>query len=178
MIVRLIAAAFLAWALGFIAFGAMLPQPAGASRADAIVVPTGAAGRIERGLEMLRDGQADAMLITGVDPDVKPGEFRAEYEVAERLLNCCITLGYSAADTRGNGIEAGEWLRERNATTVRLVTSNWHMQRAAYELSWRSDPSLTIIEDAVPSRLGIGGLLWEYNKLLFAWGRHWIDELR
>ncbi len=178
MILRLIAVGFLAWALGFIAFGAMLPQPAGAAKADAIVVPTGAAGRIERGLEMLRDGQADAMLITGVDPEVKPAEFRAEYEVSVKLLNCCITLGYRAEDTRGNGVEAGEWLKERDAKTVRLVTSNWHMQRAAFELGWHADPNLIIIEDAVPSRLGVGGLLWEYNKLLFAWMRHWIDEVR
>lgn len=176
MIIRLIAIAFLAWAVGFLAFGAMLPEPAGKMKADAIVVPTGAAGRIERGLEVLRDGQAKEMLISGVDPEVKPGEFRAEYEVSERLLDCCITLGYRAADTRGNGIEASDWLAEREAKTVRLVTSNWHMQRAAYELDWHANPELTIIEDAVPSRLGIGSLLWEYNKLLFSFARHLTDE--
>lgn len=176
MIVRLIAVAFLAWALGFLAFAAMLPQPAGDAKADAIVVPTGAAGRIERGLEVLREGHAKQMLISGVDPEVKPGEFLAEYEVSQRLLDCCITLGYRAADTRGNGIEAGDWLAEREAKTVRLVTSNWHMQRAAYELDWHANPELTIIQDGVPSRLGIGGLLWEYNKLIYSYIRHLIDS--
>ena len=176
MIPRLLAAAFLAWAVGFMVFGAMLPQPAGDVKADAIVVPTGAAGRIERGLELLRDKQADSMLISGVDPEVKPEEFRAEYEVSKQLHDCCITLGYRAADTRGNGIEAGDWLAEREAKTVRLVTSNWHMQRAAYELDWHANPDLLIIEDAVPSRLGAGGLLWEYNKLLYSIVRHWVDD--
>ena len=176
LILRLMAAAFLAWAVGFLMFGAMLPKPAGKQQADAIVVPTGAAGRIARGLEVLKAGRARAMLVTGVDPDVKPGEFRAEYDVSRGLLECCITLGYRASTTRGNGIEAGDWLKEREAKTVRLVTSNWHMQRAANELRWNGDADLVIIEDAVPSKLGLGDLMWEYNKLLLSVGRHWIDD--
>ena len=36
--------------------GTALPQPSGTIRTDAVIVPTGAAGRIERGLQILRHG--------------------------------------------------------------------------------------------------------------------------
>ena len=61
MIRRLAALVVLGWALGFAAFMLMLPGPAADDvTTDAIVVPTGAAGRIARGLEglMRRDGFA------------------------------------------------------------------------------------------------------------------------
>ncbi|MEY4672029.1 MAG: hypothetical protein RLZZ415_1908, partial [Pseudomonadota bacterium] len=42
----------LAWALGFVLFAVTLPQPAAEEPTDAVVVLTGGAGRIERGLEV------------------------------------------------------------------------------------------------------------------------------
>ncbi|MDD3797975.1 MAG: YdcF family protein, partial [Novosphingobium sp.] len=103
MIRRFLAALFLVWAYGFLWFAVALPQPAGrdALATDAVVVPTGSGGRIGRGLEVLRAGKAKKMLVTGVDPEVKPREFAAEYKVESRLMRCCITLGSDAVDTRG-----------------------------------------------------------------------------
>ena len=50
MIVRLAALALLSWILGFIWFAMFLPQPLDGRPTDAIVVLTGGAGRIDRGL--------------------------------------------------------------------------------------------------------------------------------
>ena len=71
MIRRLISLLFLAWAIGFLWFVAALPRPAEDSiKTDAVIVPTGGAGRIARGLEVLDKGLAEKMLVSGVDPEV------------------------------------------------------------------------------------------------------------
>ena len=82
MILRLLSAVFLAWAFGFVWFFATLPAPAGDIKTDAVIVPTGAAGRIQRGLEVLDKGWAERMLVSGVDLEVRPDEFAAEFDVS------------------------------------------------------------------------------------------------
>jgi hypothetical protein len=69
-----------------------------------VVVPTGGQGRIDRGLVLLRAGEARQLLVTGVDPHVKPAEFAAEYGVEQQLMDCCVTLGQAALDTKGNAL--------------------------------------------------------------------------
>ncbi len=64
MIRRLVALLAVAWALGFLWFAIALPRPVGAETTDAVIVPTGGAGRIERGLQIVRDGNAEALLVT------------------------------------------------------------------------------------------------------------------
>ena len=79
MTFRYIAASLLmVWALGFLWFTVALPQPAGQEKTDAVIVATGGAGRISQGLAVLDAGFAPRMLVTGVDPEVKPAEFAAD----------------------------------------------------------------------------------------------------
>jgi len=164
---RRIAASFLlVWVLGFLWFAMALPEAAAPSRTDAMIVLTGGPGRIPRAIDLLRQDQAPRLLVSGVDPEVLPGEFAHEYSVSERLMNCCVTLGYRAYDTRSNAVEAANWLRENRAKTVRLVTSDWHMRRAAYELSRALPPGTTMLRDAVPSQPTLGVLFLEYHKLV------------
>ncbi len=157
------------WALGFVWFAAALPQPAGPSDTHAIVVPTGSGGRIDRGLEMLALGSAREMLVTGVDPTVRPEEFQAEYSVTDEQMECCVTLGYSALDTRGNARETSEWMAERGHTSLRLVTADWHMRRAALELREQLPAEVSIVEDAVRSEVSLWTLFLEYHKFLVVW---------
>jgi uncharacterized SAM-binding protein YcdF (DUF218 family) len=156
----------LVWALGFVLFAVTLPQPAGEERTEAVVVLTGGAGRIERGLEVLKRGWARELLVSGVDRSVKPHEFASEYRVRPSRMACCVTLGYQAMDTRSNALEAAEWLRHERVKSVRLVTSDWHMRRARMELDRLAPPGVLIIGDAVPTRPSFSALLREYNKLL------------
>lgn len=164
--IRLIAAALLAWILGFAAFALFLPRPTGDEKTDAIVVPTGGVGRIDRGLEQLRRGNAGAMLVTGVGREVKPKEFAAEYKVSPKLMACCITLGFSATNTKGNATEAAQWVRRHHFNSLRLVTTDWHMRRAEFELKAALPPGVTVIDDAVRSKPSPRILFLEYNKLL------------
>ncbi len=166
MIARAAAFLVILYALGFLWFAAALPQPMGDGRTDAIVVPTGGAGRIDRGLSLLREGAAREMLVTGVDREVKPQEFAAEYKVSAQTMKCCVTLGFAAVDTRSNAAETASWVKQRGYRSLRLVTTDWHMRRAAHELSTALPDGVRIVRDAVPSRPRLGILFLEYNKLL------------
>jgi uncharacterized SAM-binding protein YcdF (DUF218 family) len=163
---RVLAALFLIWIFGFVWFAMFLPGPAGAQKTDAVVVPTGSGGRIARGLDVLRKDEAKKLLVTGVDPEVKPGEFAAEYKVETQLMACCITLGSDAVDTRGNAQEAANWVSANKVKSIRLVTADWHMRRAAAELGYDMPSGVTVLRDAVPSTLPLSRLFLEYNKFL------------
>ena len=166
---RILAIPLIAWALGFIWFAVALPQPAEQARTDAIVVPTGSGGRIERGLDMLQAGAAQQMLVTGVDASVQPDEFVAQFAVPNRVMDCCVTLGFSALDTRGNARETAEWLTERGYTSLRLVTADWHMRRAALELQDQLPAGIDVLRDAVRSEPSLWTLFLEYHKFLAVW---------
>ncbi|MEY4720808.1 MAG: hypothetical protein RIQ46_533 [Pseudomonadota bacterium] len=163
---RIIALAVLVWLLGFAWFGMALPQPADNERTDAVIVLTGAEGRIPRGLEALEKGWARRMLVSGVAREVRNGEFRAEYSVSRRLMKCCVTLGYESVDTRSNAREAAQWVTENRIGSVRLITTDWHMRRAALEFERTAPAGITVIEDAVASHPSLRTLFLEYNKLL------------
>jgi len=166
---RIVALMTMAWALGFLWFAVALPQPAGAETTDAIVVPTGGVGRIARGLDLLREGAADRMLVTGVSVEVKPREFAAEYNAPAQLMECCVTLGFSALDTRGNARETATWVAENDIGSVRLVTSDWHMRRASRELETTLPEGVTVLRDAVRTEPSLWILFLEYHKLIATW---------
>ena len=112
------------------------------------------------------------MLVTGVDADVRPVEFAAQFNVDEPLMECCITLGFSALDTRGNARETADWIEENRYTSLRLVTSDWHMRRTAVELSDRLPEGVEVLRDAVRTQPQLATLFVEYHKLIAAWLLH------
>ena len=167
MIWRLILVVPLLWALGLLLFALSFGEPLDPGlRTDAIVVPTGSAGRIDRGLAVLAHGSAQRMLVTGTDPEVRPVELAAEYKVPERLFECCIDLGHEAVDTRSNASETAAWVRARGYRSVRVVTSDWHMPRARMELRHALGDEVELRGDPVPSNTRLEMLVREYNKFL------------
>lgn len=164
MIKRIFAFLLLLWVLGFAWFALFLPQPATMTKTDGVVVLTGGAGRIDRGLTVLEKGSARRMLISGVDLDVKPGELAAEYKRPVKLFSCCIDLGFRAVDTRSNGLETARWVARHKVTTLRLVTHDWHMRRARLELKLALPDGVTVVEDAVPTKPTLLILFTEYHK--------------
>lgn len=157
------------WALGFMWFAVSLPQPQHDKSTDAVIVPTGGAGRIGHGLEILDAGQAPLLLVTGVDTDVRPAEFAAEFNVSMERMQCCVVLGFDALDTRGNAVETADWVAENKIKSLRLVTSDWHMRRASGELRQKLPTNVLIVEDAVATEPSLFILFLEYNKLLASW---------
>lgn len=166
MIRRLISTLLLVWLLGFVWFALFLPQPLGDWRTDGIVVFTGGPHRIDRALDLLQDGQAQRVLISGVGRAVRNVDLAEEYDRPVALFDCCVALGREAADTRGNGREVAGWVRRRNYKSIRLVTTDWHMRRARYEVERALPDDVTIVVDAVPSRPSFTTLWREYHKLL------------
>ncbi len=166
MMTRLVSTLLIGWCLGFAAFMLLLPQPLGGNTTDAIVVPTGGAGRIDRGIALLQAHQAKRMLVTGVAPGVRPIDLARTYRTAPSLFSCCIDLGLEAVDTRSNAEETARWVREHGYRTVRLVTSDWHLPRARMELVAALGPQVVVLGDGVPSEPRLGTLVNEYNKLI------------
>ena len=166
MVRKIASAVFLVWALGFLWFAVDLPQPAEKQETDAVIVATGGAGRIARGLEVLDQGLASRMLVTGVDRDVKPGEFAAEFKVPQAQMECCVSLGFRAVDTRGNANETADWVARNEVISLRLVTTDWHMRRAAGELDRKLPGTVRVVRDAVPSQPNLWTLFLEYHKLI------------
>lgn len=166
MIRRGVSLVFLVWVIGFLWFVVTLPEEASDVTTDAVIVPTGGAGRIARGLEVLDQGLAAKMLVSGVDSEVRPGEFAAEFGVAPEQMKCCVTLGFAAVDTRSNAAETAKWVAQNEVTSIRLVTTDWHMRRAAGEVERTLPGHVTVIRDAVPSQPDFGTLFLEYHKLI------------
>lgn len=175
MIVRSVASLALLWMLGFLWFVVSLPGEAGPIKTDAVVVATGGAGRIKHGLAVLASGQARALFVSGVDPDVTSEQFAAQFEVPRRQMQCCVTLGYEAKDTHGNAAEIARWIAEGDVRSVRLVTHDWHMRRTALELERAVPDDFLILRDAVPSQPSLGTLFLEYHKLVASWAGGLFD---
>jgi uncharacterized SAM-binding protein YcdF (DUF218 family) len=166
MLRRIVSLLLLAWLFGFLWFALALPQPAAATRTDAVVVVTGGTGRVARGVELLHAGKAQRLFVSGVDRTVKPHEFALEYKVSPEEMACCVQLGFDALDTQSNANETARWVAESKVKSIRLVTNDWHMRRAEYELERVLPAGVTVLPDAVPSQPSFQTLFTEYHKLL------------
>jgi len=174
VIARLFSVLVIGWCLGFALFAVSLPGPLEGTTTDAVVVPTGGPGRIDRGLELIAARQAKRMLVTGVGSGVRPRDLAAAYRTPKRLFTCCVDLGREAVDTRSNAEETARWLRGHRYRTVRLVTADWHLRRARMELEAAMDGEAVILGDGVPSEPRFGTLVNEYNKLLLRRVALWL----
>lgn len=163
---RFVSITLLVWAFGFIWFASALPQPAGAVRTDAVVVMTGGKGRVTHGVDVLHRRQAQKLFVSGVDRDVKPHEFAIEYKVTPAEMACCVQLGFDATDTRTNGNETARWITVNKIKSIRLVTNDWHMRRAQYELARVLPAGITVLPDAVQTEPSLRILFTEYHKLI------------
>lgn len=166
MIARGLAFLLLLYVLGYALFVVLLPKPADDRRTDGIVVLTGGAKRLERGIDLVERGRAQRLLISGVDRTVRPVELAERYEVDEALFDCCVDLGRESIDTRSNGAETARWVKQKKLKTIRLVTTDWHMPRARFELSQQLGEEIGVLSDAVESNPSFSTLFTEYNKYL------------
>jgi len=177
MILRLSALLVLLYALGFLLFAVTLgdPAPDTAARSDAAVVLTGGSGRIEHGIEVLRDRKARRLLVAGADPAVTKADLARHIRGSKRWLGCCVDLGSESVDTRSNAEEAHRWLVKGRHKSLRLITSDWHMRRARYEFRRVLGPDYHIITDAVRTEPRFLTLFGEYNKYVLRRIAVWFD---
>ena len=177
MIARIAAFMLLAYGLGFALFAVSLGQsaPADSPPVQAIVAITGGKGRIEHGVDLLRQSVAKRMLIAGADPSVTKADLVRRLGGDRALFDCCIDLGSESVDTRSNAEEAHRWLDRHGYKRFRLVTSDWHMRRASYEFRRQLRTGYTIVPDAVKTEPGLMTLLAEYSKYLLRRMSVWLD---
>ena len=148
----LLAVSMLVVFLGYLSFVrnvASLPQAADL-RADGIVVLTGGEARLKEALDLLGEGRAERLLITGVHPDVDAETLAVRMPARADLLGCCVDLDYEALDTSGNAAETGHWIRETGYHSLIVVTSDYHMPRSLLELS-EAVPGVALIPHPVTS---------------------------
>ncbi|MEO7814928.1 MAG: YdcF family protein [Sphingomicrobium sp.] len=177
MILRFTALLAILYALGFLLFGVSLadPTPAGTPRVDALVAITGGTGRIEHAVDILKAGGGKRLLIAGADPSVTKDDLVRRLHGSRKLVDCCVDLGSESVDTRSNAEEARRWLVKHGYKSARLITSDWHMRRAAYEFDHQLRGKVKIIPDAVKSEPKFMTLFTEYNKYVLRRMAVWLD---
>lgn len=106
------------------------------TKTDAIVVLTGSAGRIDEGIMLIKEGLATELFISGVSPTTNLNDLVQLNDPALRKLSLPITLGAEAKNTRGNAIEIYNWVKNNNVSSIRLVTSAYHMPRSLREIRY------------------------------------------
>lgn len=123
---------------GFVVFIARLPAPKPAQdmpQAGAIVVLTGGGGtRIRAAIQLLEEGRAHKLFISGVNGTVSANEIQKLFALDPALMKCCVSLGYQARNTLGNAGEIAVWANENQYRKIIVVTSAYHMPRALIEL--------------------------------------------
>ena len=184
-----LAALALVWLLGLVLFAESLPREAEdqSSETDAVVVLTGGSRRLAVGLDLLAQGRAKKLLISGVHPDVVKAELGGHEPKVKALLACCVVLGYAANDTIGNANETASWMAKEGFRSLRLVTSGYHMPRSLIEFR-HALPGVTILAHPVLQGNIRQEAWWrwpgtaeliavEFTKYILAWLRLELSDL-
>ena len=100
---------------------------------DAIIVLTGDAGRLAAGGQLLQDGRAGQLMISGVNPSATTADIRRHTGLDDTAFACCVTLGREATDTVGNAREAAAYVRANGYDRLIIVTSDYHLPRSLLE---------------------------------------------
>lgn len=167
-------AAMLGWGAGFLWFvhaaGEAAPPP---PRADGIVVLTGGAERVKTGLELLAEGRARLLLISGAAHGADLADLARAAGIDPRPLARRVTVGHAAASTHGNAAETAAWVRGNGIRSLIVVTAGYHMPRARAELS-QALPAVTLYPmPVVPPALRRGENLATL-RLLFGEYMKWL----
>lgn len=187
-----LAAVTLIWSGGLAWYATNLPrEPADeTTKTDAIVVLTGGAGRVDEGLALLEAGLAERLFVSGVPPGLELADLLDVLEASEASLGdlaCCVELGHEAPDTVGNAHETARWMAEHAFTSLRLVTSSYHMPRSMMEFRLAM-PDVRLVPNPVfPKHVkvedwwrykGTAGLIAsEYAKFLWMMARTTFSPL-
>ncbi len=171
------------WLIGFCAFGlyAYLMKYAAVPQAQAIVVLTGGAERLQTALELLEQQKAPRMLISGVNSRVSTKDLLQKLDKEYLPL---IELGYSAENTYGNALETKKWLKENHIQSILLVTSFYHIPRSLFEMRAQL-PNTEIYPVPVfagrssewPRTRSAWLVFVEYNKFIIRFVQYYIRRL-
>lgn len=156
------------WAFGFAGFLLSVQnQTQTDARADGIVVFTGGPGRIDEGFAVLSSGRGARLLISGVNQNLDNETILQAIGQGQDLLECCVDPGRDATDTRSNALEAVAWAREKDFSSIILITADFHLPRSLNAFS-EFAPDLKIISHPVKAEVSPLTVMMEYNKYLLS----------
>jgi uncharacterized SAM-binding protein YcdF (DUF218 family) len=128
----------LIWVAGLLAFADRIARLTPADEpeaADGIVALTGGSDlRLEEATRLLEAAKGKRLLVSGVNPKATRQDLQGVTGAAKPLFDCCVDLGFQAANTIGNARETADWARAMNYHSLILVTADYHMPRAMLEL--------------------------------------------
>ncbi|KSB91430.1 hypothetical protein AS593_11200 [Caulobacter vibrioides] len=126
------------WTLGLLAFTSRVERSTPAADppvADGVVVLTGASNlRLEAATKLLEAGKGKRLLISGVNREATRADVQDVTKAVKPIYDCCVDLGFAAADTVGNARESAEWAKARGYKSLIVVTADYHMPRSMLEL--------------------------------------------
>lgn len=177
-------AAISLWSLGLYEFYNRIPTQTTRDerKTDAIIVLTGGKDRVAEGIRLLNQKYAGKIFISGVGKDTNIIELLEsqglDKKEIKKLDPAKFAVGRNAINTIGNAREAENWITENHISSIRLVTSSYHMPRAMLEFQKRM-PDLKIIPHPVipanfhrdnwrDDELSQRFILAEYTKYLMA----------
>ncbi|RAK58111.1 YdcF family protein [Phenylobacterium deserti] len=178
----------LIWLAGLFAYAHRVQQstPAPQPRfSQGIATLTGANSneRIAAAVGLLENGLGQRVLVSGVNREASREDIRTVSRAVRRLYDCCVDLGFTAADTVGNARETAEWAQAMRYNTLTIVTTDYHMPRAMLELrAVLPEPQYQLQSYAVPTPALKNRRWWrspraarlmvvEYSKYLAILGR-------
>lgn len=139
------------FAAGFALFASAIQQGTGAPRAaQAIVALTGGKARIGQAVNLLAQGKAKRLLISGVHPSTRASQLQRLVPGGADFFPCCVDLGRAAVDTRGNAAETSAWVARHGYRSLIVVTSDYHIPRTLIEFAWAM-PEVQLIAHPVSS---------------------------
>jgi uncharacterized SAM-binding protein YcdF (DUF218 family) len=174
------------WIIGLIKFAGLVPLSVQdtSTKTDAIVVLTGGSRRLSEGLELLSQGLAEKVFVSGVYQgiDVKKLLQLAKRSPPEQESR--VSIG-NATNTTGNALETAAWMAANKLGSLRLVTAAYHMPRSLLEFRFAMPGARLLPHPVFPENVkqdrwwawpGTAALMIsEYNKYLFAHARHWTE---
>lgn len=126
------------WVVGLLAFASRAEHATPAPEppvADGIVALTGGSIiRLEAATKLLEQGKGKRLLVSGVNRVATREDILGVTGAVKNIYDCCVDLGFMAADTIGNARETAEWARVKGYRKLILVTADYHMPRALLEL--------------------------------------------
>ena len=155
-------------------------------KASNIVILTGGSNRIRDGLKIIKNLENSAiintkLLISGTGKGFTLSNVKKLLPKSESLdifLKCCIELDNKSQNTHSNAIETFKWAKKNNIKTFILITSNYHMPRAALEFKARMPNFEIITHPITPKKHDISNwmhsfetfslIFTEYSKFLIA----------
>lgn len=170
----------LLWCAGFIAFAYKINHyPIDSdTKTEAIVVLTGGRNRIAEAIRIYNRGLSQKLFISGVEKNTSLEDISQHQDVVFPEGENVVLLEKQSTNTIENAIQTQAWLKKNAITSIRLVTSNYHIPRSLQEFQ-HQNPDLKIIIHPVFSDY-VAKQWWtsvrsfcliasEYNKFLYVW---------